>query len=481
MPRACYIARLARQYRRFARAQQIGVDTASLHTISEELRPIVTTAYTKPTAIILALNGLDYDRRVANEAASLTDAGFHVTRVGVRTEQAHETLKESEIGSIMRIAPDWYCPAGLKPDQQQVEGPKHAPPVRQWRWKVAMMGAIRRRLRPWAQSRTTFTSWVRWNRELVAACASLSPDLVVATDFDTLWAGYQVKKRTGCLLIYDAHELWVDMHNHMYLTWPYRALFLAVERYLGTRADYRMTVSQGLAEVLGRRMKTAEPTVVLNGPEDVYTAPSAPQEGVLDTYFQGLFQPGRGIRPCIDAMSLLRQRASLVVQGYGSMREELESRIVELRLDDGTVRIVDPCPADRAAECASMHDVGLISVEPICLNNTLSLPNKLFTYLGGALAVLTTDEAPQIAALVREYECGLVIREWAKPLIVEALSQLADNPVLLQQMRANSHKAALELAWEGQFAPVIEWLAREGLVKPPSPGATAGIGAQVSV
>ncbi len=60
----------------------------------------------QPIAVVLALNGLDFDRRVANEARSLTNAGLKVVRVGVRTQSNQLLDEQTDFDRILRIAPD---------------------------------------------------------------------------------------------------------------------------------------------------------------------------------------------------------------------------------------------------------------------------------------------------------------------------------------------------------------------------------------
>lgn len=322
------------------------------------------------------------------------------------------------------------------------------------------MDGLRRLLPRTAKSADSLRDWFRWNRELIRACATYNPEIVLATDFDTLLAGYSIMRRTGCVVLYDAHELWPDMHNRMHLTRSFRRLFLMLEGFLIRRADLRFTVSQGLARVLAERYSIEQPLVVFNGPDEI-RSPQPSGTRKLAVYFQGLFQTGRGIEEAIEAMALVRGRATLTFQGYGELETYIKKRATELDLFDGTVAILPPCPPEEVSRRASMYDVGLISVEPLCLNNVLSMPNKVFSYLGGSLSLMTTDEAPEIAATVRDHGCGVVIERWSAELIAEALLDLANRPEDVARMRQNAHQAAQMFAWDLQFEPVLEWLAAE--------------------
>lgn len=411
----------------------------------------------KPLILILAINGLDFDRRVANEAKSLSEVGFSVIRVGVRTAPHHELREVTEFDTIVRMAPAWYVPPPASDGSVEVAQISR---FRRWKWKVAFMDGLRRSMPGTMKSLDALRDWVRWNRELIKTCSPYRPAVVVATDFDTLLAGYSIKRRTGCFLVYDAHELWLDMHNRMYLTRVFRQLFLVIKGFLVRRADMRMTVSGGLAQVLSKRYSVDRPLIVFNGPDEI-VSPQQHGPRKLAVYFQGLLQSGRGLEASIDAMVDLKGRATLTIQGFGELEEELKGRAAGLGLDDGTVSFLSACSPDDVSACASGYDVGLISVEPICLNNILSMPNKIFSYLGGSLALITTAEAPEIAATVEQNGCGVVIESWSAPLIYDALLALADQPEVVERMRANAKKAAERLAWDRQFQPVLQQLSSE--------------------
>ncbi len=421
----------------------------------------------RPVALVLALNGLDFDRRAANEALSLTDTGLDVVRVGVRTEYAQLLDERTGFDRIVRIAPVWYPVAQAVDDQETIRAvEEHALLKRQWRWKLALASLVRRYLPRTMLSLDLYRQWLRWNQELTAACEGFEPDLVLATDLDTLLTGHRIKRRTGCVLIYDAHELWIDMPNHTYLTRSFRVLFVGIERYLSRRADMRMTVGDGLASVLARRSGTGRPLVVYNGPELVVETRGQLEAGRLQAYFQGNLQQGRGLEQAVRAMVSLRGKVVLTIQGAGGEEDELRSLAHKLGLDDdGTVRFLPPCPMEEVVICASRYDVGLNSIEANCLNSVMSMPNKLFTYLGGSLAVVTTAEAPETANLLLDRGCGVVVEQWEAPMIANALDSLASDRDALHAMRLRAHEAAMELQWDRQFARVVEWLQGEGIVR----------------
>lgn len=410
--------------------------------------------------LILALNGLDFDRRVLNEARSLTACGFDVTRVGIVAYDDQAEHEETPFGRIVRMNPAWHVPR-QRSAADAPQGGDDAGAVRQWGWKVRLMSAVRRAMPSTMRSIDRLRLWRRWNREIGRACRELEADVIIACDLDTVVPAAEYKRHSGCVLVYDAHELWVDQECHVYLTGPFRWWFLRAERNAVQIADLCTTVGRGLAKVIAERHRVVRPLVVYNGPDDVHDPPDAIAEPP-SIYFQGSFSLGRGLGEVVDMMSELRGRATLTLQGFGPLAASLKQRVASLGLDDGTVVFAEACPAEQVSACASRYDIGVISVEPLCLNNVLSMPNKVFTYLGGSLALVTTDEAPEIASVVREAGCGIVVPTWTAARLSAALGELLADPSQIVAMRKRAREACDRFEWEGQFAAVVEYLSVHG-------------------
>jgi glycosyltransferase involved in cell wall biosynthesis len=318
------------------------------------------------------------------------------------------------------------------------------------------------------------STWLRWNTALYREAAGVRANLVIATDFDTLLAGYLLKRKTGCLLIYDAHELWVDLHSHTYLKRPFRWACLVAEGFLGRRADLCITVCRSFSKELARRHSIPPPVVVYNGAEKVVLRqdPGDSSESPLRAYYQGLAQTGRGLDQTITAMGAVCESVHLTIQGPGARLSGYARMAEQHGLDSDCVEFLDPCTASAVSECASAYDVGIVVNEPCCLNNMLTVPNRLFTLAGGSLAILATDENPEVASIVRKYECGICLTEWTAGDIAEALDYLAGNAGVLSLMQTNARKAAGELSWDSQFAPVVEWLSSVGFGNPTLPASS---------
>jgi glycosyltransferase involved in cell wall biosynthesis len=89
----------------------------------------------------------------------------------------------------------------------------------------------------------------------------------------------------------------------------------------------------------------------------------------------------------------------------------------------------------------AMSDIIFYGFDPMNPNSKFSAPNKLFEALAAGKAVLTGDFG-EIGRIVKETECGLIIKKFTKEEIKKNLSNL--SPEILHRLKVNSKKNALE-------------------------------------
>ena len=412
-----------------------------------------------PIVLILALNGLEMDRRVENEARLLSSRGFDVTRVGIVSHEGQSELEETDCGRIVRMRPAWHKPASAEPPTSGDSLQPARPLVRQWKPKVWLMTRIRRAWVPYRDSRRRIREWSRWSDEYVATCRALDPDAVIACDLDTLRAGVELKQITGCALVYDMHELWTEQRYHHYFTGYHKWVMRRRETRFLKRADLIITVSKRFAADITKRWPAAEPLVVYSGTDVCNASSQTREEGRLRAYFQGSFTEDRGLEDIIGAMAYLKDSVTLSLQGFGPLESRLREQVRDLGLAENTVRFVRPCSPSDVGLCASEYDVGIVAGTLQSLNARLTTPNRPFAYFAGGLAVITPASLEEIAEIVTEYECGVVVQDDGPEPLARAVASLAQDREELARLKANAARACEAFLWERQFGPVAEFVA----------------------
>ena len=115
------------------------------------------------------------------------------------------------------------------------------------------------------------------------------------------------------------------------------------------------------------------------------------------------------------------------------------------------VRLLGKMSYERMMAYTCNADLGLTLDKDTNLNYRFSLPNKLFDYLQAGIPVLTTD-LPEVAGIVREFDCGVVLKQAEPGAIVQAVQQLLADPARISALRANATFAARKLDGEEETA-----------------------------
>jgi glycosyltransferase involved in cell wall biosynthesis len=111
------------------------------------------------------------------------------------------------------------------------------------------------------------------------------------------------------------------------------------------------------------------------------------------------------------------------------------------------VRLLGKMPYEQMMGYTRNADLGLTLDKDTNLNYRFSLPNKLFDYFRAHIPVLATD-LPEVAAIVRRYDAGIVIPRPEPALIVAAVRSLHGNEERRRALRQSSIFAASSLDGE---------------------------------
>jgi len=118
----------------------------------------------------------------------------------------------------------------------------------------------------------------------------------------------------------------------------------------------------------------------------------------------------------------------------------------------GRISFIDPVPVTTIPETINRYDIGLYFLNPSGFNNTMALPNKLFEFIQGRLAVAIWP-SPEMARIVKKYQCGVVSDEFSIPSMAKILNNLSAEDIV--KFKESSHKAAPYLCAEKNKETVL--------------------------
>lgn len=173
----------------------------------------------------------------------------------------------------------------------------------------------------------------------------------------------------------------------------------------------------------------------------------------------GLFSKLRGWPQVLDAMAAMKhQNLQLLVIGEinDGSRPEFEQRVKELDLSK-RVRIMDWMPFDQAFTYLLEADIGIIGFQPGILNHVYAMPHKMFDYMAAGLAILLPEFAVEVAPVVTESGCGVLIDSADHHDIAAKLDCMLDNPNTIRSMGIKGKEAVKSrYNWESEVAKLIE-------------------------
>lgn len=393
-------------------------------------------------ALVLVRNDVAHDARVLREAGVLRDMGYDVLVAGIVSQEERQTeLRLDGIRVVRMVGPLQLLRRLLRrPSRTDADRPR---PAGDSGHTAAVSGDHRLR-------RLLVT--VAFNLQGAALAWRIAPELVHANDYDTMWIGVAAKLLRRSSLVYDAHELWPDQGLVGWRPW------LVGCEWLFTRvADALVAANPAISETIAKRYRLQTPVVVRNVPAHPALSPARPEglraEKQPLALYIGSLAPERGIEQAIQALGLVPEvRLRLMGSGSDEYRAHLNRTAEEAGAAD---RIEYRQPVDPSAvpDTIAAGDMGIVLTQATCLNNELSLPNKLFEYAAASLPIIASD-LPLLGALVRDEGIGEVVPPADVEAIAAAMRRLAD-PARNAEVRDRVRSFGERVNWQ-QERQVLE-------------------------
>lgn len=284
-------------------------------------------------------------------------------------------------------------------------------------------------------------------------------DLLVANDLDTLLPNYLVSKLKSLPLVYDSHEYFTgvpELNDKPFRKWVWKS----IERSVFPHLKYVMTVNDSISKQYEKEYGL-RPNVIRNLARSAADIPACSREepGISNDKMILIFQGGginidRGGEELIEAISKT-QNVILLVIGSGDVLNVLKEKSDSLNLS-GRIRFIPKMPWEEMMRFTKAADAGLTLDKDTNLNYRFILPNKLFDYISAGIPVIASNRI-EVAKILNENDCGLIIPDVTPEEISKAIEKLRDNPDLRNKLKQNSINASKSLNWENESTKVIEF------------------------
>jgi len=304
-----------------------------------------------------------------------------------------------------------------------------------------------------------------WGR--AAASAAPAADVHHAHDLSALPAAIAAARRGGSV-VYDSHEIFLESGRHARQPRWLRHRLEAWERRMTRGAAAVVTVNEGVAAELERRLVPRRLVVVHNCPPR-RAGPGKPELrvrarlGLADDIplagYHGGFAAHRGLEVLAAA---IREpglaRVHLAFMGYGPERPLVLSLAADARAGS-RIHVLDPVAPSEVVDALVGTDVAVMPIAPSTRNHVLSTPNKLFEALAAGVPVVVSDfpEMHRIVLDDPEGPLGVVCDPASPAAVAVAIRAVLDQPPeALAAMRARCRRAAEERwNWETESARLV--------------------------
>lgn len=167
----------------------------------------------------------------------------------------------------------------------------------------------------------------------------------------------------------------------------------------------------------------------------------------------------------IEAMDYLQEaRIGLLFIGEGAAKPQLES----LARGNKQIRFAPFRPAAQVAQVLAAADVHVVTIRPG--TEGVIVPSKLYPILAAGRPVLAVvPETSDVAQIVRQYNCGVVVGPGDPVGVAAAIGNLYQNPAQVKQMGRDAGAAAPEFETGKQLTRLTKLIENAATVKSSTP------------
>ncbi len=383
------------------------------------------------------------DRRVLQQARSLTRAGHQVTVLAGFECATPESYDDQGV-AVHRFVYDW--------DDERLKRIRAKLPDNDRIRMLVNRGfmAVAKRLLPFSP----------FDMFVYGRAREFPADVVHIHDLPLLKHGARLAREWNVPLVFDSHEIYYEQES---LPPRVQRRLKRQERRYVPQCRIFITVNEAIAEYF-EKLHGVRPMVLLNAADppppgfdansraDLRARADLPADATVVIY-QGWISGERNLETLVRAAEHLPAGAWLVMIGYGAYEEHLRSVVAGQPWSDKVRFLGRIEPQDILAVTAGA-DLGVIPYQPIDLNHRLCSPNKFFEYIQTGVPVLA-HELPFFQGMGRKYGVATTADLSRPQSMAAAINGLLADPAKRSAMRAACPAAAAELNWDTQAAKLV--------------------------
>lgn len=266
-------------------------------------------------------------------------------------------------------------------------------------------------------------------------------DLILVEDLYLLPAAYKLKN--GAKVVFDAREYYPRQYeNRPWFNLIEKPRVMKICKNYLHRCDLVLTVSEGLRNEYNREFGIF-PVVYRSVPYYQDLPVKSVDLNKIKMVYHGLAHQNRQLETMIQIFALLDERfyLDLILVGNPGYQKQLKHQARGFE----KIKFLEPVPFEKIISTISNYDIGFFYYKPLTFNIKHCLPNKFFEYIQARL-MLAIGPSPDMADLVKHYDCGVVAEEFTIEAMAEVLNKLDSEAV--DYYKNQSSEAAEDLCFE---------------------------------
>ena len=263
--------------------------------------------------------------------------------------------------------------------------------------------------------------------------------LIICNETESLPIAHRLAAEKDTCIYCDLHEYYLDDHQ----TGSFSNAQQQYEKWILTnhidRVKHFTTVSPQIIR-LYKEGFNIDCSLLDNACKYYDLLPRPMARDAIRIISHGAAIPTRRLELMIDAVTSLDSRYTLdlyLMNNNPAYKQYLE-QLVE---NNSQVSVLEPIPFNEIQETINQYDIGLYLLFPTHLNNANALPNKLFEFIQGRVAIIV-GPTPGMADIVKLYDIGVVADNFTSEAIAQKIKLLTIEDI--KRYKSNTNTAAKE-------------------------------------
>ena len=259
--------------------------------------------------------------------------------------------------------------------------------------------------------------------------------IVHCHDLDSLRIGFWLKKKKGCKLIYDSHEIWPYMIEGEVPDFVVKLLLLLESKMIKS-VDSIITVGRSSRDYF-REISDKPIEIIMNCKDLVYNDYQGTNNSDFTLIYIGSMSNKRFFPDIVDVVGNIKKTKLILASSKtGGIYELIKKRC---KLYKNTM-FLGKIPEEELLPRTRSADATFILVDPKSKHYRHTLFNKQFEAMVCGRPIIVTNNT-YAAEMTKELDCGLTV-DYNKESIRENIIKLRDNPDFCKKLGLNAFRNA---------------------------------------